>query len=55
MLMIEKTARSDYLLSIRVDMAHLGDVVFDTGFEGRPLPVKAAPAPKPDPGGGRTG
>jgi hypothetical protein len=31
------------------------DVVFNTGFERRPLPVTAAPAPKPDLGGGRTG
>src|SRR5262245_33054777 len=37
------------------------DVVFNTGFEGRPLPVQAAPgttpavAVKPEPGGGRTG
>ena len=31
------------------------DVVFNTGFEGRPLPVSAAAAPKPDPGGARTG
>ena len=31
------------------------DVVFNTGFEGRPLPVVAAPVSKPDPGGARTG
>ena len=31
------------------------DVVFNTGFERRPLPVTTAPPSKPDPDGARTG